>query len=283
MNKLSATIIAAALLATTATALAQSTPSPEQRPAAGGRRAVPSPLHDRYGSYLVGSVKDAVTGRAIEGVTVGFSTEPDSQTFFATTVTDAGGAYKSPAIREGKYYLTLSKDRYINTKNVEGVVIDKGKRQYAIAPVAMSKSLPPGQYRIALTWGSYYQAEVKDVDTYLYIPGARMPVNFQNKEHSGAVLDIDDTDFAGPETTTIVELQPGTYKFLVDNFSHSHLGYALGRSQIKIDVYKGNEHMRHYEVPEGYGLAYEVFHIVDGDIVDVQEFRSQRPHGRSYW
>jgi hypothetical protein len=118
---------------------------------------------------------------------------------------------------------------------------------------------------------------VKDVDSWLQIPGVRQPLGYTilRTNYHSAHLDRDDTDWNGPETITIYEAKPGTYVFWVNNYNFRNSSGAergLGNSSVRVEVYREDQLLKTYSVPRGTGLSYEVFRIVNGNLVDTGEF-----------
>ena len=81
------------------------------------------------------------------------------------------------------------------------------------------------------------------------------------------MLDHDDTNWVGPETVTILEQRQGTYVYYVNNFSDRSDLQALGRSGINILIIAGSEIIDEISIPQGTGLTYEVYRIIDGEFV----------------
>lgn len=137
---------------------------------------------------------------------------------------------------------------------------------------SLSPALASGQIRIVLNWCDETPGAVRDIDSYLQVPGGGDPVYFYNKTASGAQLDVDETDWKGPETITITSLGSGTYSYYVNNYSYRRNRLALGSSSVRVSVYKGTSLLRTYAVPSGNGLTYEVFRIVNGTLTDVKAY-----------
>ena len=74
------------------------------------------------------------------------------------------------------------------------------------------------QLRVVLSWGDTHS----DLDSYMIVPpamssGSTCTVNYAKPNCAGvAALDVDDTDFYGPETTTLTNPHAGTYSYLVN-------------------------------------------------------------------
>jgi uncharacterized protein YfaP (DUF2135 family) len=130
----------------------------------------------------------------------------------------------------------------------------------------MTPPVVDGEYRVTVSWTNEKNGAVRDVDSYLLIPGVDTPLSYRNvrRDYAGSYLDRDDTDWIGPETVTIKALKSGTYSYYVNNFSERRDRFALGRSNIRVQVYEKSRMIGDYKVPEGEGFSYELFQIVDG-------------------
>jgi hypothetical protein len=118
---------------------------------------------------------------------------------------------------------------------------------------------------------------VRDVDSYLTFESptqTRLVLSYARSQIPGALLDIDDTNWVGPETVTILNIpQIGTYLYYVNNYGQRNETSALGKSGVSVKVYKGAALLKQYEVPPGIGINWEVFKIVDGVFDDSQTQR----------
>lgn len=227
------------------------------------------------GGRISGAVKDSVTGRPITGAFVGFKTLRESRDYFYETTTDSSGRYESPNVAAGDYFMDIKQDGYVlaDSQLVRATtgVVNSGNT------VSLTTPLAEGEFRIVLTWTNASAGAVSDVDSYLLIPGVASPLNFnlKGRVYNGAYLDRDDTDWEGPETTTIHQVRTGSYRYYVNNFNRRGDRAALGNSKVRITVYKGSVMIRQYNVPTGDGLSYEVFRIENGSLVDVEVFDSR--------
>jgi hypothetical protein len=123
----------------------------------------------------------------------------------ATATTDASGRY-TVNIPKGEMKITVTKAGYITRSKTLSVVgtIYRGQG----ADLAMSKILPPGGWRVTLNWDK----NPGDVDshtwlgsnynTHVYWPGRARVKTAAGTGGLKAVLDRDDVNGVGPETTT---------------------------------------------------------------------------------
>jgi len=222
------------------------------------------------GGVIRGVVRDALTGRAVGGATVGFR-EPRETDYFERKETDSEGRYQSSPLRPGSYEVDVIRDGYVRSRGSQ-VAVTQGR--IAQENTALTAPLGRGVYRITMSWTEGKAGAVRDVDSYLSIPGVADPLGFRLKarEYNGSHLDLDDVDWGGPETVTIREVKSGTYSYYVNNFSDRPSPSALGNSDIRVKVYFEGSMVGEYKVPPGTGRTYELFRIVDGRLQNVQRF-----------
>jgi hypothetical protein len=235
----------------------------------------PTPVFEQYGGIIKGTTKDALTGHLLSNVKIGIATTENATEYFAEVTSDANGHYETPGLMKGVYYLNFSRQGYIKVKNVKAELLDEGT-EVGVSDVVMSTALGDGQFRIVVSWCDQKWGAVADVDSYLSIPGVGTPLYYQLKgqNYYGTYLDLDDTNWMGPETTTIRQVTGGTYEFYVNNYNDRGDWTALGNSEVKVVVYRGDELLRTYFVPPGSGITYALFYIVDGQLVDLEQYDS---------
>jgi hypothetical protein len=114
------------------------------------------------------------------------------------------------------------------------------------------------EVRIILNWGSRPD-QVKDADSHVACPcGSGLGhVYFQNRTHEEpeheVELDVDDTDWGGPETITLTRPVPGTYVYWVHDFSGPPA--TLGASDVVVHVVIGSHEAGEFRVFKGAGVA----------------------------
>jgi len=106
--------------------------------------------------------------------------------------------------------------------------------------------------RVILNWGSD-PSQVKDADSHLLCPcgDPTAHVYYAAKEHAGTDhevdLDVDDTDWGGPETVTLHDPPPGDYRYWVYDYSGDRA--TLGQSDVVVRVLVGDELTAEYRAP----------------------------------
>ena len=187
------------------------------------------------------------------------------------------GNYTLSGIPAGNYLMDFQANGYISVLS-RAVTVNAGAQTQA--NLSMSEALTTGTMRITLTWTNPMQGAVRDVDSYLAIPGVTNPLGFPYKGQSyyGATLDHDEINWVGPETITINTLSNSTYTYYVNNYSDRSSMTALGNSLVDITVYSGNNVLKEYKIPAGgNGRTFKVFQITAGVLVDVMQYDDTTP------
>lgn len=217
-----------------------------------------------------GFITNAVNAQGVPGLTITFRSGHGVQsgTVAGTTTTGANGAY-SIVLPAGNYtgeivdpngqFITT----YFNIISVENV--ETPNQNAAVSPV-----MPDGDWRIVLTWGK----TPADLDAHLTGPRTdnsnnRFHVYYNSKTYSNpgntlrAKLDVDDTTSYGPETITISNQYQGVYRYSIHNYTNrnSNNNDALAKSGATVNVYKGNQLMETFTVPNQKGTLWTVFEI----------------------
>jgi len=176
---------------------------------------------------ITGVVNDSQEAMPLEGVLV-------SSDDGATTYTDAAGAY-SITVESGARTISLSLDGYYNSY-FDIFVENEGS--HTNNPV-MTPNLGggEGEMRFVLTWG----VSPSDLDSYLETPeigGTEYTIYYSNTGSETAApyatLDRDDMSSYGPETITIFQLQSGTYRYMIHNYSGSP---DIAGSEATVQIY----------------------------------------------
>ena len=223
--------------------------------------AMPSTL-----GKLQGQVINATDARGLSGTTV---TLRGGGNVIGTTTTDGNGYYAFRGLNPGDYRVDFAHEGYVAVSDVATRIL---AHETTRLDQVLSQQLDPNQWRIVLTWTDGKPGGVKDVDSYLAVPNGRTIYYQQKDAGEGANLDVDDTDWGGPETTTITSARQGTYTFYVHNYDTPCDKQALGNSEIVVRVYKGGDLLKTYQVPPGRGLTYELFNIKSGRLRDVLRY-----------
>ncbi len=227
-----------------------------------------------------GMIKDAMNGEGLGQVTLrfydGVNAAGDTQVL-GETESGADGSY-SVTLPGGMYTMKASKEGYADasmTVRAEGE-ISLPDQNLTITPL-----VPEGQVRIVLEWG----ASPSDLDSHLVNRSQNIHLYYgvsdkQIKAANGEVLvnlDVDDTSSYGPETTTILVQQTGTYEFYIHDYTNRErtAGTALAMSGATVTVYPGNGEPVVFRVPNQPGTLWKVFTMVNGVVTPANAMSYQ--------
>lgn len=185
----------------------------------------------------------------------------------AVRVAEAGGGGEVAAGRtgpDGRWTARLLPGLYEVSYRLEGYVPytsggteirDEGQ----LVTVSLSRLLEATEsggreVRIILNWGSRPD-QVKDADSHLACPcgtgGGH--VSYRNRAHEAAdhrvELDVDDTDWGGPETITLTRPVPGTHLYWVHDYSGPPA--RLGASDVVVRVVIGSQEAGEFRIFKG--------------------------------
>lgn len=217
-----------------------------------GRASAYSEVRDTGGprGQLEVTVVDAANGGPIAGAT--------AQVAQRAINTDGVGIARFSDLPPGTFPLYVSADGYLTSSTDVAIV----SGQTTQVRVVLTAPLTSG-YRIVLTWrelpsdldSHLLTPSIEDVAYHVYYlaPGS-------DTEPPYARLDLDDTAGFGPETTTIFQNAPGTYRFYVFNFSGQLGDLPLAGSGAQVSLYRERDLLRTFTAPEtGTGLYWNVF------------------------
>lgn len=173
------------------------------------------------------------------------------------TATDSSGAYSFQNVPAGIYTLevidlrqNLASDavRYNHAPTDITVVpgyLSTDNYNCVVNP-QMHSITGQGQVQFTLTWGNSESGASADIDSHLIGPGADgtpFHIYYSDPDYyldgeRYADLDVDDTDYEGPEHTTIYQETPGIYRFYIHNYSESDVENSdmLSKSHVQVRV-----------------------------------------------
>ncbi len=196
----------------------------------------------------------AVKDKVLPGVTVEVRRAADAPAEWAG-LTDARGQ-ASFDLPPGSYLVTLIADDYVQ---LEADVVQVGQRAQAVTITLTEKLGGPDDQRrqrlqIVLNWGADEERHVRDADAHLLCGCGLEHVYFGDKEHETeehqAELDVDDMDWGGPETITVLDGPAGEYVYWVYDFSAvAEQGVRLGASEVVVRVVSGDALLGQYRIP----------------------------------
>ena len=194
-----------------------------------------------------------VKGRALEGVAVTVS-QAGGGGALSSGRTGADGRWTTP-LPPGAYQVSYRLEGYVPYTSESTEVREDGQ----LVTVSLSRMLEAteaggSEVRIILNWGSRPD-QVKDADSHIACPcgAGTSHVYYQNRTHEAAdhkvELDVDDTDWGGPETITLTRPVPGTYIYWVHDFSGPPA--TLGGSDAVVRVVVGSQEAGEFRVFKG--------------------------------
>jgi Carboxypeptidase regulatory-like domain/Bacterial TSP3 repeat len=219
-----------------------------------------------------GTVVNCLTSAPLVGATVQLLQPP-----MPASMTGADGHFRFDGVPFGDFQLQGSADGFI-TSSASGVLDEAQSDQDVTLPLCPLTMPTPGAsvLRVVLAWGSGPPAPA-DLDAHLRGPApgtsvAGDPVEFHVyffndsitfPDGSTAMLDIDDTDFAGPETITVSALAPGIYHFCVHDYSDLETPQSggLSLSSARVTVFIGDQQEAEFTVPNALGTVWDVFRL----------------------
>ena len=133
---------------------------------------------------------------------------------------------------------------------------------------SVTRIINDDKIRFVLRWGDEESGAPSDLDSHLVGPRAKGIGNFHTYysdetygEYDGedsyvkyADLDVDDTTWEGPETTTIYKQTAGTYRFYIYDFSDQSDEESKNMSDKSgaiVTVYRGSTLLNTFSVPTG--------------------------------
>lgn len=210
------------------------------------------------GGTVTGTVRGATDGQPIAAAAVALD---DGST--ATTGPD--GTFTVGDLEPGVYQVSAQAEGFQASAPLDVAV---AAAQVTPVDVLLSPQLQPGALRIVLTWDD----NPSDLDSHLWLPAAQPYHIFYSNVGSLAAcpfaeLDIDDTNGFGPETVTIGQAVPGSYRYAVRNFSG---GETLSQSSAIVQVFDAAGLTASFEVPQNGTAAETWWHVFDIDVASGQ-------------
>lgn len=223
-----------------------------------------------------GTIIDSKTGESVADMTIRARKGKKNLigSPIAETKTDSDGKYIFNDLEVGYYTIQVvdmihtagTEDAYITT---DFNVLVSPDTENSGQGIGISTNILVGQVRFILTWGDEKSGAVSDADSHLSGPsvdtGRKLHTWFSEQTEyvddvKYADLDLDDTTYEGPETTTIYKETPGTYSFYVHDFTNggSTTSDQLSKSSVKVEVYSGSFKMATYYMPQEAGTLWHV-------------------------
>lgn len=228
------------------------------------------------GGKISGYFSDAEKGTRISASFMIHKETADGEIVGATDgyTSDADGNFVIDDLSAGEYVLEITKDGYI--KDYMDITVPiRGEK--VLGNLALSKELAADTYRIVMTWGNVPEdldAHLRGISTL----GEDVHIYYKSRDGEGCHMDIDDSDYYGPETVTITFLNSlSGLRYAVHNFTDKDCekfgtnADALARSNVVVKVYKGDTLVKTYRVPANIkGTLWTVFAMdAEGNLMDI--------------
>lgn len=206
-----------------------------------------------------------------------------------STKTNAQGEYEFKDLPAGYYTIQAVDERPDVQKRYTSVYFNILVRpdETTVKGETMNMPIERGTIRFVLNWGSAASGAISDADSHLIGPKAEGKGVFHTyysdrtyyADQEGleryADLDVDDTDWEGPETTTIYNETPGIYRFYIHDYTNggSENCSELSKSDVRVAVYSGDFLLATYHVPAQEGTLWHVcdYNSTTGRLTTVNE------------
>jgi hypothetical protein len=185
-------------------------------------------------------------------------TSLDKVTVLATATAGSSGIYWVD-LPVGKWTFTVSYEGYITTNR--NITILGYTSTGGVADMSLSQVLGEGEWRAVVEW----DLKSRDIDSHIYwnnnaahVYWAKRSVN-DHATNIQVVLDRDDTNGVGPETTSFSGIGDCTHyskclvKFEIDNYTP--YDHDLGLSNVHVKLYRGSSLDSEFEIPECAGAT----------------------------
>ena len=172
--------------------------------------------------------------------------------------TDPSGRFECH-LAPGTYAVSYVLPGYVPIPDsLTAITVDGQVITTTLSMMLEAEGAAPGErrVRIILNWGSE-SSQVRDADSHLLCPCGEPSahVYYAAKEHAGSGhsvdLDVDDTDWGGPETVTLHDPPPGDYRYWVYDYSGDTA--TLGQSEVVVRVLVGDELTAELRAPASAG------------------------------
>jgi hypothetical protein len=201
----------------------------------------------------------------------------------ASGATDAHGRFQV-RLSPGTYLVSYRKKGYVPIDGSPTEITGHGQ----IVTTTLTMLLEAegrGQRRIKiiLNWGSDQDNHIKDADSHLVpLGGSDDEVYFSNKKVENkaglvAELDVDDMEWGGPETITLLEPPPGSYAYWVHDYSEGpgNLGYSKVVVRVVIDDRVAGEYRPGPQVDSRDWRPFKALVVDDMLVARVEDFSNQ--------
>ena len=243
---------------------------------------------------LYGTLFDAQSGLHVpEGITVRIREGKNnvSGAYLSEMDTDEEGKYRFTDLPAGQYTVQVIDNRGISTETY--VTTSFNAVVYAGSDTVKNSTitciLESDQVRFVLRWGNRESGASADLDSHLIGPKVdgigEFHTWYADKSYYDSIqddeyiriadLDVDDTSWEGPETTTVYKKTAGEYRFYIHDYSNGWNAGSMqmGNSAATVEVYVGSRLKATYHVPNQAGNLWYVckYDAVNNVLTPVNE------------
>lgn len=186
-----------------------------------------------------------------------------------TLVTDQHGRFAFD-VDPGDYPYLATRPDYINAAGTFSVYAGSQN----VYRIPMCKKMAANEYRVVLTWG----LNPADLDSHLSGQtqnGSSYHIYYrQLKADSGkALLEWDDIDSYGPETTHFFVYPGRSYTFSIHDYTNrgSRSSDRMAHSGARVVVYHADAEIASFEVPDSAGTVWKVFTVTDDQLIPLNQ------------
>lgn len=186
-----------------------------------------------------------------------------------TVTTDQHGRFVLD-VEPGNYAYHTTLPDYIDASGT--FTVRAGSQNVYQIPVC--RKMADNEYRIVLTWG----LNPADLDSHLTGEtegGSAYHVFYMNLTEDGrnALLEWDDVDSYGPETTHFLAYPGRTYYFSIHDYTNrgSRNSDAMARSGARVVVYHADAEIASFDVPAADATVWNVFMVKDNELTPINQ------------
>ena len=203
------------------------------------------------GYTISGAVKDGMTGDNLTSKLILYSSEG---MFCDNSTTTTSSSFSFSNLSSGNYNIKGLATNYSNIN--ENIIVNDSYANQNIFTIKSASSI--NRIVIILSWGDKYSGAPEDIDAYL-MSNLGTKIYYQNKNNNSndnssvwAYLDIDDTEFSGPETISVNtvddKLKDNLTKLCFYTNIYSRVG-SWSNSKAVVQLWKNGVLLKKYYAP----------------------------------
>lgn len=182
-------------------------------------------------------------------------------------ITDARGRF-ALEVTSGEHAYQAAKSGYISAEG--SFRVQAGSQ--SVYTIPLCKKMEKNEYRVVLTWG----LNPVDLDSHLSGEtenGSDYHVFYHQLKADGgkALLEWDDVDSYGPETTHFFTYSGRSYTFSIHDYTNraSSNSGKMASSGARVVVYHADSEIASFDVPDEPGTVWNVFRVENGTLTPI--------------